>query len=560
MEISTVPTYEEVFGQPAPTIESLIGNYSSYDVLAYLSCINTQIYFGDENDLEFQKELLLKLINHWRQDIRSSFIRETSAFLSKNQNTEPNFFKPVYVTFFIHNELLNFRENGIDYDSLGEANTIKAYFLYLKLHGEQNPIFEKPSIDDPLKYQKLTWCYVIKQFDFTEKIDPIYQSIRMAKFLEHLYLKPEYKDKVNQYLQKYNKQEVYSFVMDFLAFINVGHLKREDVDLYHSLINESPGFEEIFNNLSVDFKEYQNTPNLQLDYKGVRSKPLLKYKNGTYTVLSWKFLNAAVYLGVIFDFCKVTNSDFGKVKQLVGLEIAEQKIFRGIMNSAFQGKYRILNFDLNNSGHPDFYLRIGSYVYLFEFKDVLMPINIVSTNSFDEFRSYIDDRFIKRSDGKSKGLSQISEQIKIIEAGGFDFDKYQQKSIKTRNLTIIPIIVTTQYNFQMGGINTYLNQQNIIGPSESFKTILPLTLIDLSFFYKQMLRLQEKETVLIDLIRNYHKHLKDNKANMFKSNISFHESFPKSFGNTPPQRDEKFIETLMKAVDIDPTITAKTSK
>lgn len=556
MEISSVPSYAEVFGLPVPTVESLIGSYSSYDILAYLSCINTQIYFGDENDLEFQKKLLLTLVNHWRPDVRSSFIRETNSFLERKQTTQPDFFKPVYVTFFIHNELLNFRENGIDFDSLGEANTIKAYFLYLKLHGEQHPIMEKPLDDDPLIFQKLTWCYVIKQFDFTEKIDPVYQSIRMAKLLEHLYLKPEYNDKVKQYLRKYNKEKVYDFVMDFLSFINVGHFKREDVDLYHSLINESPGFEEIFNALSLNFKDYQNEPALQVDFKGIRAKPLLKYKNGTHVILSWKFLNAAVYLGVLFDFCKVTNCDFGKVKQLVGLEIAERKIFKGIMHSAFERKHRVLNFDVDNSGHPDFYLRIGSYIYLFEFKDTLMPNNIVATNSFEEFRLYIDDRFIKRADGKSKGLTQIAEQIRTIENGGFEFDKYERKSLKKRNLTIIPIIVTTQYNFQLGGINTYLIGKKVMDSLTNFKAILPITLIDLSFFYRHILRLQEKETVLIDLIKNYHKYLKVNKNDKFKSNISFEESFPKNFSKTPPQRDQKFIETIMKAVDIDPTITA----
>lgn len=561
MKIGTIPSYEELFGEPAPTIDSLIGHICSDDIIAYLALINAELHNADENDLTFQKDLIGKLLNHWLPEVRNDFLKQILPFIRKNNN-QFDFFKSVYITYFIHNELLNYRKIGCETKSKEESLILKAYFIYAIKYGkEQIEVAEIPLATDQFFFQKLTWPFNIKQFDFNEKIDPVFQLIRMAKFLEHLYLNPNYKEKVTAYLNHYGKDKVFNFVFDFMNIINLSYSKRKDNSFYISIIKDTPGYSEILNNLSINIEDYKVKENLQKDYLGIRQNPLLKINNDQYIVLNWKFLLASAYVGIIFDFSRISKIPYNTLKNIAGEEISETKIFRGIMQTAFYKKHRILNFDNKNgtNGFPDFYLRDGNYIYLFEFKDYLVPTEIVASNSYEVIRNFIDERFIQNQKGKSKGITQLLQHIIKIENGGFEFDNYENKSIKKRNLTIIPIIVTTHYHFQMGGINTYLikKMDEIVAEQDLLvKKIFPVTIIDFFFLFRQVKRLKEKDIDLLELIKKYHNYLQCNKENIFKANCSFEETFFTVFKNKgPAQKQTGYIDTIFNAVEIKPELT-----
>lgn len=561
MEFTTIPSYKEIFGKEPPALQSLLFDLPSAEVIAYLASLNTQLLMSEENDLKVQEGLLNQILGYWTPTVRWGFLESIEGYLLRNEG-KVNFFKSVYLTYFIHRELMNFRETGIQVRSAEEERIIRAYFIIATEFGNE---IKMPDPDlntsDPDFFQKLTWPNVIKQFDFNESLDPVYQAIRLGKFLEHFYLKPEYKIHVEKYLRVYDKTRVYNFVMDFINVINVGLDRREDSKWFNSIIHDTPGYRAFLEAFTINPKDYGSRRELQVDYLGMRAKPLVLWENKYFIVTNWKFFYASIYMGVVFDFCRVTQLKFPDIKKIVGEEITP-KILSGILKYAFKEKHRVLFNDVQadaNEGYPDFYVRDGKYIYLFELKDYIMTTDVIGSNSFDAIKSFFDIRFCSNEKGRKKGLLQLLEQFNVLNGGGFDFDRYQEKGIKTKNLVVIPIIVTTHYYFQMPGLNSYLvRKMKEFSQDVSFKfnTILPVTLIDLSFFYSQLLRIKNKEIDLLDLIKNYHRYLAAHKNDLLKNNSAFSESFPLKVRKLPPaQKQPGFIDAIFQAVEIDPDKT-----
>ncbi len=526
---------------------------------------------ADEEDNEFQKKLLSQLLFYWLPEVRTEFLNDISSFI--NKHPQPNFFKSIYIVYFIQHELQNYKSNGKkELNSKDELQVVKAYFAYIdKFSSEFNVDLESISPTDNYVYQKMFWPFVIKQFDFNEKIDPIYQHLRAALFLEYFWVNQEYRPYVENYLKLYNKEAIWNLMMDIMNVIQVGLNKRTDgSDLYQFAIKETPGYTEIMDNLCIDVNEYKANKELQQDFLGIRQKPLIKINNDTYIVLSWKFFYNSVYLGTVFDFKNRSGIEnkinYNTFKSIVGSEVSERVIFKGIMQYAFQKQHVTIQFsDDSNEGLPDCYLRMGKYILLFEFKDYLMPTKVICSNSFDTIKKHIDDNFVSNSKNQSKGITQLYNQIVKLNEGGFAFDRYEDKKLKKRNLVIIPVIVTTAYHFEMPGINSYLAEilEKKISSERTpfeFAKIVPLTMIDFSFLYRHFNRIKKKEVSLIDLILNYHEKIKTPTRNPHSKHLAFESSLPKKIRSKgPSQKEPDFIAALFTALNINPEKTNKKS-
>ncbi len=551
MEFSITPSYSELFGSECSEPQELISDLKSEHVISYLALINTQLYMADEEDPKFQKQLLSQMLFYWLPEVREEFINSISNFASKNSNL--NFFKSIYVTHFMHNELLNYRTEGKkELKSKDELNIVRAYFAYIdKFNRNFNLDLTGILPDDRFAFQKSFWPVMARQFDFNEKIDPIYQHLRIALVLEHFYLDNNYREFVEKYLVICGKEAIWNLVMDMMSVIMVGLNKRTDgSDLYNFFIRDTPGYTAFLENYSIDVSEYKSNLKLQEDFLGIRQKPLLKVDDDKYAVLSWKFLYNSVYLGTLFDFKNRSGIEskinYNTLKSIIGTEVSEKVIFKKIVEYIFRNHHAIIHFDDNsNRGLPDVYIRLGKYVLLIEFKDYLMPTKVISSNSYDAIKKHLDECFVLAQSGQKKGITQLFEQILTLEAGGFSFDKYEDRKIKKRNLVVMPIIVTTTFHYEMPGINSYLAEElnckvKDYSGTLKFGKIVPLTMIDFGFLYRQFNRIGKKEVDLKALIFNYHKKIKNSK-HPFDRHKSFESSLPKDITNKDKSSQRKVI-------------------
>jgi len=125
------------------------------------------------------------------------------------------------------------------------------------------------------------------------------------------------------------------------------------------------------------------------DFRSFRKTPVLKVSNNHFIILFDKFFVDKIFSSLLFDFAKIlskykqrTNiSGFPDLKQLVGQRFTERILFYDIMNRCFCRYADVmlsgetLKSKISN-GEPDYYIRKGSRVFIFEFKDVLLNTDV----------------------------------------------------------------------------------------------------------------------------------------------------------------------------------------
>lgn len=567
MQFTLSPGYEDLFSKKCENPQDFLTEYKSEGVILYLSFLNAQVYLDNEESPAFQKELLDKLTQFWPELQTKAFKTLLHSHQIKHR-AQLNIFKSVYITHFISRELQNFRNEGKEVDSLGEYRLLMAYFAYID---EFNEVFSKHLSEfktdstDPLHFQKFHWPFLIQQFDFNEKIDPVYQSICAGLLLDHFFLDEKHFKNVESYLKFYNRNSVWQFVFDFVKLIEISFQKSKEYNVSLFAIQPSENFTSILDNFSIDIDKYKTDKTLHLDHLGIRKKPLLKSSQGFYIVLNWKFFYNSLYMGTAFDFMEKSKLTYNSFKSTIGFEVIEKKFFRSLFKYMFEPYNAVIEFS-DEDGMPDCYLRIGKYIFLIEVKDYLVSTETISSGSFERINNHLNLNFVKNEKGSNKGVNQIISQIAELDKACFPFDNFIDRGIKKRNVVIIPIIITTSFTYQMPGINKYLNDvmaSNL--PSTTFGNISPLTMIDFKFFYRQFMRIRTKQVDLKDLIKHYHDRLKNVRKDLKKKptvengfivNSAFEESLThNTVLHGIPQKERDFTKGLFEALKVVPENT-----
>src|SRR5690606_24326316 len=117
------------------------------------------------------------------------------------------------------------------------------------------------------------------------------------------------------------------------------------------------------------------------DYKPLRQYPLFKSEKDTFVFLDFRFFVDKFYQGFLFDFAAITKIPFPRLKTDMGNEFSEHILFYTVMQKCFAnyGTIRITGNDIKNkigSGEPDYYIRNGTDIFLFEFKDLILPTEV----------------------------------------------------------------------------------------------------------------------------------------------------------------------------------------
>ncbi|MEL1252451.1 hypothetical protein AAEO57_01580 [Flavobacterium sp. DGU38] len=137
--------------------------------------------------------------------------------------------------------------------------------------------------------------------------------------------------------------------------------------------------------------------------------------------------------------------------------------------------------DREIDGEPDYYIRHGNTVFLFENKDVLISKAVKSSANIDEINAVLHEKFVH--DGKKAvGIGQLINSIEEIVNKSFQLDEYVNSE---NNLNIFPVLIIQDRIFQSPGINYRLNSWYLNIVRDKFKDkyepniIKGLTVIDI---------------------------------------------------------------------------------
>lgn len=532
MKFVIFPKYQDIFpDREIPTLEEVISKSSSKKLLKAFSFLNAKIHL-QANDLRGQEIIFWKWINIFSDDVRNPITRNYLKF--KNSMLQDGH----AVTLFTSNALLRLIEFIIrHFNDLPEkqSQNLDDEMTILEAWLVNNATFDleiaegtKPEISSLLGVMLVNQAI---QYEFLERKDFAYQTLLAGAFFTFLSDSSNFSTYLQEFLHKKK-------VADYKEYLR--HLIGVYVDGYQA---DSFGFRipdndldtiAFFESLAYDLTQepfYNLTTQPDPDFKLLRERPLIKDEQRGYYPVHHNFFIDKIYQGLLFDFYRNTSVkevyNFGNFLQYLGQEFAESYLFYEFVAGCFTPKKYLTAVEgnmYNNIEYSDYYVREGSTLYLFEFKNSMVNAQVKHSKDFSKIKAEILKKLVRSDRNQAKGAGQLLNVIHKVATGGFIFDDLKTK--KAGRLHIYPILVFTDDFFSLDGV------QKIV--SEEFKQML----LD-----RPVKRHKINDITLIHLrdILNIHFSVQSGKTT-FKTVIQEYFSRRKSLINIRPKNSKDLLD------------------
>ncbi len=524
MLMYTTANYSDIFVGDKPSLNKLLKDIPSKVVINILAILNSELYLNGDK-IQTQANLLKIITKNFINSDRLEFEEGLKNFIKKLNGERFAIWGKRYILEFLKYEFLNYRDiDSINSTPQQEASILKAYLLIAEISNERDrkelkKVRERLSENEEFFFEKLVWPFLLNQFDTNNQVDPIYNFFKLLGFLKHVLHNSELTTHFKIYLELNGFTSIRIFMGSITEIIKLTqHININPENGLNKFIWIKPDhFAVNLENLSFNIEEFKNDITKQIDFKGLREKPLFKNDEFEYIILDIDYLNNKIYNGQLFDMYYNTNMEgkafklFPDFKTHISKKVSEEIIFRGMMKGLFCQKHIRLSFDDTNASNiPDCYIRVGSSIFLIEFKDYLFPGKIVDDYSFDKIKNHIDLKFILNEKKKNKGISQIVEQIKIVSENAYSFDNWEKSKLKDIDINIYSIIVHTNFIYQLLGINHYLQTKFNFKLNETLPhlrcKVEKLVQIDLQFFFELLCSdsspIKNLENLLKDILKS----------------------------------------------------------
>lgn len=355
----------------------------------------------------------------------------------------------------------------------------------------------------------------------------ITQIVKMSRLLDFLSKHKKGNQLLNKYLFEFGFSDIEGYVRILVSFI-------------------STSINAIYTSRACEFKVGQNEDYLTMcnfidkvtligkktifeeDFTTLKRKPLLKIADGHYQIIYLPFVMEMIFKGMYFQLNEINNNylddDKPLIKNFRGIychEFSEKKLLYSILLEIYQRRYKCFTGEeIKISGieaGPDFYMRNGNYVFLFESKDVMIDKKIKVSHDYSKYEIKLREKFYNNENGDI-GIYQIIKNVRKILDGEYHFDN----RLIPHKLKIYPILVVHDRCLDVEGLNVILknwfedelNKLKELGYSISKVQNLILIDIDTLIYFKR--ELQNTSTKLDELLDNYSRSTKYNQEKINK--------------------------------------------
>lgn len=230
-----------------------------------------------------------------------------------------------------------------------------------------------------------------------------------------------------------------------------------------------------FDNLHTDCQEYCRkaidrvsisydkviTKKENPDYKVFRDRPMIKISNKEYFISNVGFTIGKIYDSLYFQFLDYYVKGGGNGKKFLQhftTVFSEGQLLSQTLKRICGSQYdTILDdpdcFAINSkvSSPPDFYIRVGDVVILFELKDIKMKAWTREYGNVEDYARFFFSHLV--DDGKRKvGIGQLLRQVKRIRTSDFVWDRNCPQDSR-----IYPVIVLADYRQTASGLKNLLD-------------------------------------------------------------------------------------------------------
>lgn len=377
----------------------------------------------------------------------------------------------LYTAFLTANEMTFNRDQGKPPYDQEEDLELYVSSLLITRYAYNDFISEKTELDELVRNQN---SRTIKFFNFVSS---------------HPMLEEIYEDFLNKYdLTSWNDYLTTYFSIQALAryktgIINFERLKDEDGLLSEQIIDKD----------SIDIHETIPLKN-NIDYEAFRERPFIKIAPHEYAVIDVSFMVKRMLDGLYFMFNDLWQNkhpdDTQGFNRIYTTEFSEEAVLVDCLKEVSESHcwYSLTDKECKEivpekklSSPPDFYVRDGKDIILFECKDVRIPKEIKAEGSTQQLLEEIERDFVgytnEKGRWKAKGVGQLVRNAKRIQDGTFAWDKEAAKDSR-----IILVLVLADSRQVEAGWKNYLNRKmfdECIRQGADYKRILPHILTDL---------------------------------------------------------------------------------
>ena len=297
-------------------------------------------------------------------------------------------------------------------------------------------------------------------------------------------------------------------------------------------------------------------------------------------VLSSDLLVDKIYQGLKFDFAYLAHINEIKdnkgrditqkrINSALGYKFSEEKMLYSVMDMLFDDRSDLIRkpgtetkmyFDQDGKSEPDYYLRKGHSLMLFENKDILFPDDAKFSGQLLKLKESISSKIasfkkVKNKKGKlerkKEGLGQIYYNIIRMKDRPDLYRKFDPDCEMVKK--IYPVLITYDKAYSAIGVNEYINKKvpkiktKILGFFKEQKNhavrigdynIQKSVIMDIDTLIMYALLLKKQQLDLFDLIDEYF-----SKSAPDEPNLSSFYTFMMDSHNLGPQ-GEDFIKLL----------------
>ena len=396
----------------------------------------------------------------------------------------------LFKAILLINQSVGYWEVPLEYNSKGETTNLclAKMFLCTTLN-----IFSSSN----LKAEYVAMLQIIKGYHF-------------FKYCEH----SKIKEHLSAFIENNGAKSWYHYLYDAIQLI-LFPLQNKQGNFPRIELNNQRDGEKFLR--AHSFKENTIVPlETNQDYTYFKSHPLIELNDGTYLPISPIFCINHIYKSIYFEFKAINESFLGTANHIKGqgllsiftTEFSEQTIFERYVRNAIYRHRGIKKSDRDckkerSIGHePDFYLRDGNNIILFENKDIMISDHIISSKQYNLLEQELDKKLVK------KGIGQLIYNIKQIENKTFKWD-----SSLPNNPKIYPVLVIDDSSLCAPGLNYILNeifQQQLECNNIKLK-VYPLAIVELDTLIAFANYFQLPDVRFKKLLEQYYDYVSRNK-------------------------------------------------
>jgi hypothetical protein len=350
-----------------------------------------------------------------------------------------------------------------------ERNLFKAYLLInSEFSKRQTKAFESTeNLEEDLKMPMRLFC---SQFPISDKMNVDIQHVWVSQLMKAAYLFEFLENDtrtvplLNAFLRHFSVDSWQEYLKSFIP-LSIPAIKNENETFTDITVDKNGEFNEnceFLEKLCVQIEdEFSN-----YDFLTLRSKPFYKIEEGKYRIISNLFVVEKIFKGMYFLLRDINEmlpkgDKITELKSLLGLEFSEKVLFYKIIEIIYPCScIRFSGDELDKmgiDGAPDYYLRKGKNIMLFESKDFLIRAD--KKLSFDyetyeeEFERILYYKVNSKGKEKFKAVMQLICSIRRILKREFKADI----DYRYRDVFIYPILISHDHQFDVPGFNTLIN-------------------------------------------------------------------------------------------------------